>query len=284
MDLVASGQAQCVLGNHELNALVDDETENRPGEGWWYGRNDPGYRSVCVDPLEKDALFRPFLDSLPVALERPDLRVVHACWDEHAIKAVRAFATPMEAFHVHRRQNRERLKGLRADAREQTRAWDMKDGATTVPFLRAKAVYDEAYQNDNPVRVLTSGKERVRAGNSRYLHGKWRMVERVAWWNEQRPWPPVVFGHYWRTYAPPEEKVQYEQDDPFAGTRPDAWLGSGMCVDYSVGRRYQDRRQPGRPTDSRYGLGALRIPEWTVLFDDERTPLEVGPPINGAAA
>lgn len=59
---------------------------------------------------------------------------------------------------------------------------------------------EEQSQMGNPVKVLTSGAERV-APQSFYASDKWRMVERVRWWEKYQD-VPVVVGHYWRRYDP----------------------------------------------------------------------------------
>jgi len=66
-----------------------------------------------------------------------------------------------------------------------------------VPLLPNAARLDELIQVNNPVRVITSGIERV-AQNSFFASGKWRMVNRIAWWNAYEEATPVIFGHYWR--------------------------------------------------------------------------------------
>ncbi len=67
----------------------------------------------------------------------------------------------------------------------------------SVPLLPAIGRTDEHFQMSNPVRVLTSGIERL-ASRTFYASGKWRMVERVAWWHDYQEEPAVIFGHYWR--------------------------------------------------------------------------------------
>jgi hypothetical protein len=45
--------------------------------------------------------------------------------------------------------------------------------------------------------VLCTGVERA-AGAPFFAGGKWRFVERVAWWNQYTEDVPVIVGHYWR--------------------------------------------------------------------------------------
>ena len=91
--MVEAGNAQCVAGNHEINAIRDQADQERSGEGWWYGRNEASYAAVVVDPREKEESFLPFLRALPGALECADLRVVHACWHEPSIDRLRGAST-----------------------------------------------------------------------------------------------------------------------------------------------------------------------------------------------
>lgn len=81
--LVESGLAQCVIGNHELNLLRED---HKHGNEWFFGTREEGFETSA--PAATDAhrdAFKSFFRSLPVALERDDLRVVHAAWDGAAM-------------------------------------------------------------------------------------------------------------------------------------------------------------------------------------------------------
>jgi len=133
-----------------------------------------------------------------------------------------------------------------------------------------------AHQNDNPVKLITSGPEK-RASKPFCVDGKIRYEERVRWWkdsNEESPDKPpfVVFGHYWRI---PVASLQ-KDDGLFSGYSLNSklGLGSAMCIDYSVGSRFKERSEPR--TDKRFTgrLAALRWPERELVFDDEeRLPL-----------
>ncbi len=82
MALVEAGRAQCILGNHELNLLRDVE---KHGNSWWANpARHNEHPAKPVSPDDKATMMR-FLETLPIALERPDLRVVHACWNAAAI-------------------------------------------------------------------------------------------------------------------------------------------------------------------------------------------------------
>jgi len=281
--LVEQGSALCVVGNHELNALRDDPHKRRPGEDWWYQRRD-ARGSRIVSREEKREELMPFLESLPLALERDDLRVVHACWHD-SIEDLRRADAVLDAFRRRERALAPQLadlarRGEAALARAGLSAADLGRRRPEVPLVPEYAVHQERKQMGNPVKIATSGVERV-ARRTFYASDKWRMVERVAWWQDYAA-VPVVMGHYWRRYHPDRSLDDDEREaDLFGGVPPGAWLGPEgrvMCIDYSVGYRHKERsagRPPGRFATC---LAALRIPEWVLVFDDGRPPLDVGPP------
>ncbi len=288
--IVEAGNAQCIAGNHEINAIRDDHENERSGEGWWYGRREPHYDSAIVDPDEKQGDLLPFLRSLPGALEREDLRVVHACWHEPAIDRLRGAGSVIDAFHEEAEANKKNLKDLGSALRERARLenfeWRrIKDENRKLELIPELAAYDEANQMGNAIKVATSGVERA-AQDSFWASGKWRMVERVPWWN-QYAGPAVVVGHYWRRYrvdaVAPDEK---RNADLFRDTPPHTTLGPAgqvMCIDYSVGMRFlerkaaQGRKRDGTAVGHRFEacLAALRVPEWQLVFDDDRPGLTV---------
>lgn len=139
-----------------------------------------------------------------------------------------------------------------------------------MPLLQAIGRMDEHFQMSNPVRVLTSGVEQL-ASRPFYASGKWRMAERVAWWNDYHEPTPVIFGHYWR-WSNHEVPASHSHGEPdlFAGLAANRWLGpraSAFCVDFSVGVRHRERLlAPGTPHLGR--LAAVRWPERELVFDD----------------
>ncbi len=282
--MVEAGNAQCVAGNHEINALRDEADQERSGEGWWYGRHEALYDSVVVDPREKEESFLPFLRALPGALECEDLRVVHACWHASSIDRLRDASSVIDAFRSEASANKKNLEGLGRAFRERARAenfeWRrIKDENTKLEFIPELAAYDEANQMGNAIKVATSGVERA-AGDSYWASGKWRMVERVPWWEEYEG-PPVVVGHYWRRYRPDvHPSPSMRNADLFGDTPPHATLGPAgqvMCIDFSVGMRFLERNRAQGSATQRFEacLAALRLPEWQLVFDDERPSLDV---------
>jgi hypothetical protein len=251
VDLVAGwidgGRAQCVLGNHELNILLARE---RHGNGWFYGKQQGLDRSGIIVPqvLADDHIRRQTLSlfaSLPLVLEREDLRVVHACWSGDSIARL---ADEIDAVAAYRRAEVRILAEL--DARDVTDAVER----------------NLAMQNGNPVKVLTSGPER-RVERPFEAGGKVRQEGRVPWWRDYNEEACCVFGHYWRIELSGESR-----EDIFDRAHPYDWLGSGrtLCIDYSVGLRWRERLAGRRDGAFQTFLAALRWPDRVLVKDDGR--------------
>jgi hypothetical protein len=267
--------AQCVLGNHELNLLLVSRKE---GNGWYFDEDHDRQEGKFATSRQADTLSRAwiadFIASLPIALNGPSLRVVHACWNNDAIRSV-ASATEQSVPELYSQFEHLSTEAMRQDgtlaraAQEQRQHRDaLHDPGAAMVFLPALARKNQAHQMANPVRILTSGVER-QTSTPFFSSGKWRMVERVAWWDEYQDETPVVIGHYWRWPVPVDRQIFGKAGtDLFAGTTVEQGLGprgNVYCVDYSVGRRFQERLRGG-PFLTR--LAALRWPERSIAFDD----------------
>lgn len=276
--LVQSGQAQCVLGNHELNLLRGSPKD---GNGWFFAEDHDRQKAKYLHSRpaseeDRESFIR-FFGSLPLALVRPDLRIVHAAWHQPSLDAVDSAPDPADVLGVYRHyaalaERQERETRLRSAAEEEHRRWApfLADPNAQVPLLEGIGGMNVHFQMSNPVRVLTSGMEEL-AARSFYASGKWRMQERVAWWHDYRDPVPVIFGHYWR-WASPEGMARHSRGERnlFAGVPPQQWVGplaNAFCVDFSVGARHRERPlAPGARFLGR--LGAVRWPEGWLAFDD----------------
>ncbi len=278
-----AGRALCVLGNHELDLLREDAKD---GNGWAFSTNHDRVRHRYVqsqDAGESERVaIREFIARLPLALEREDLRVVHACWDEPSIAKLRncAGTAVAEAFvhfdTVAARSIQSPELVQRMDAERQ--AYDLTDRTVVPPMLEGVGRVTEWLQMENPLRVTTSGAERY--GTEPYFSsGRWRMTNRVAWWDGYRDHVPVVFGHYWRSFGASDRSAFGKHGpDLFGATAPLDWLGprkSAFCVDFSVGFRHRERELG--EIHGKYGrLAALRWPERELIFDNgDRLPTTV---------
>jgi hypothetical protein len=235
IDLVSSlidkGRAQCILGNHDLNILLERaKADNK----WFFGQSFINKAGMAVNqkPASGDVQRRiiNFFMAQPLVLERPGLRVVHACWRSEMVDAVR---TSMEITELYDKYH----DSIKAD-NKQRRDLDKIDKK-----LR--------HQNYNPVTLLTSGpEERVESGI--WSGGKLRYKRRVEWWGNYLDKEICVFGHY--AFSP----------------RRLIGNGRAICIDYGVGKRWKERLTFGCNRSFRRKLAALRIPEMRLVFDDGR--------------
>jgi len=266
--LIDRGIAVAVLGNHELNLL---RQQHKSGNEWfWPAASEaqgelPQRRANEAERAAALALFA----SLPLVLERSDLQIVHAC-------ATALSSLPEDGPVVDRCAENEARIRKQFSTEDLARAKAGKEALRTStapgwsPDIEANSLYEAKVQNDNPVKVATSGRETAVAAKVSFVDegGHWRAVDRSAWW---RDWTgkPTVVGHYWRKRDPDK------QTGVFAGMGPFDWCNSVFCVDYSVGLRFKERA--GGKTDGfSHGLAALLWPERTLVFDDGSTQATFG--------
>ena len=93
--MVESGSAQCVLGNHELNAIAWVTPDpQRPGH-FLRDHHAPGNRDqhqAFLDVVEGTARQKEITDwfrTLPLWLDLGGLRVVHACWHDESMSVLK---------------------------------------------------------------------------------------------------------------------------------------------------------------------------------------------------
>ena len=250
--LMDKRRAQCVLGNHELNLILDSRKE---GNGWFYPLEDDhdhahGHFLEAKRPLKEQRQdILDWFSTLPLALERKDLRIVHACWHQPAVDALLHESSSVRELSdtwTATLKQRFRAEGL-FDAREAEQtlwAKELVDKHASVPLLPATMAIGAREQTDHPIKALTSGLEQPTA-TPFFGGGKWRMTERVAWWEHYAAEPAVIFGHYWR-WAGDEKDAAARSRGPnlFDGRSAWEWLGprsNAMCVDYSAGLRWRER-------------------------------------------
>lgn len=272
--LVRTGKAVAIAGNHEINLLRNDPKD---GSGWFFDarlqsdlRKYPGFARPH-DPAERSAIVH-FLRDLPVALEREDLRIVHAAWSVGAVEQARRkpLGGLRAAYDAWEAQAAEAAQAQRITERmaQERQHWphNLEDGERRPPFLQAHCDNELNKSGFNPLKVLTCGLEDP-ATAPFFAGNKWRFVQRQAWWEHYTEATPVIVGHYWRSIEPHHAT----QEGLFADIAPFAWHGQRrnvFCVDYSVGARAQARKNGG--TTQCFKLAALRWPERVLMFDDGR--------------
>ncbi len=286
--LLEAGLAQCVMGNHELNLLLD---ERKHGNDWFFGppsANSLEQFGVCEWLREDEqAAVAAVLQPLPFVLERTDLRVVHASWSASSIDWCRARMAAGDERPValmYRELDRtveqaaEVAGLLAAKLAEAERMGPFSKDKDCVPPLRpAFAAYEVFLQMRHPLAMLCSGQEQASVVPF-WASGKWRMTDRTPWWRHYQEAVPVVFGHYWR-WVEEAARRQYSRGEPdlFAGCEVRAPLptqaAAAWCADFSVGARYRQRMErvaaaqdpEAAPFAGR--LAALRWPEREWVFD-----------------
>ena len=220
--LVARGVAQCILGNHELNLM---RGSRRHGNLWFWGETETLRKGeggawpqalFTSGPERREALA--FLGSLPLALEREDVAVVHAAWQPASIERLRATRANDAAAAVGEFEEEVALS-IRRRRLDRT----SQRGRDEIGLLE---------QNGNPVKVATSGLEGY-APRPFFASGRWRTLERIRWW-ESAPPPPgrlVVVGHFWRRFMGEiragQQNFTPSGPDMFPGYRPEQLLGPG---------------------------------------------------------
>ena len=230
---VVKGRAQCVLGNHDLNILLGDRKHDNHwffGEEWSLDNTDESTPAVLADVVTQKTVID-FFQTLPLALERDDLRVVHACWDDSMVEIARQHSDVLELYHHYEAQ-------ISADHSAEPSMDKIDRGLE--------------HQNRNPVKVLSSGKER-RVEVPFEASGQLRYEERVRWWEEYDAKPFCVFGHY----------------SDYRGVK--SLSSRAICADFAVAKRWQERKEPSFNGTFRGCLGAVRFPELTVMFDTGET-------------
>jgi hypothetical protein len=231
--LIENGLAQCVLGNHDLNILLGEKKP--PDNDWFFGREFRHEGKLVPQVLLRHEPARhsvkKFFRHLPLVLERPGLRVVHACWHTEMVDVARQASDVLELYR--------RYSWLIEESNARRGELDDLDWGLQL-------------QNRNPVKVLTSGPER-RCPPFTDSGGKVREEERVPWWEAYADPEYCVFGHYG---GPPGEPHGQ---------------GRAICIDYAVGKRHRERLEAGFVGKYKGMLAALRFPERLLVFDDGTT-------------
>jgi hypothetical protein len=205
--MVEAGTAQCILGNHEFNAVAWVTPDpDRPGH-FLRDHHKPGNREqhqAFLDVVECTPRQKEITDwfmTLPMWLDLGGVRIVHACWHEESMQVLRPLLSPQHSL-------------------------------TDLAILLANRPGDPVF---DAVEVVCKGPEvRLPEGVSvRDEGGKDRSTVRVRWWQDDlstyrkaaigppseikhipdlpmpADWrghaysgPPVLFGHYWFTGIP----------------------------------------------------------------------------------
>lgn len=244
-DWARRSRAMYCMGNHELNILMNDPKE---GSGWYFGgsrleRDREKFLGMTAVSADERAEMEAFFSTMPLALRRDDLRIVHAAWLSDKIARIER-SGEIAAKPCSERCDAELEAGMRDapwlkdylrqkplhEARKADRAFDM-------PELEGVRRFYLRQSQDHSVKAVLCGVERP-AKRRFFAAGSWRFTERAPWWDGYLDDTPVIVGHYWRSwgYSPASE-------DFFQAT-PESWFGpkrNVFCVDYSIGALWKER-------------------------------------------
>ena len=276
-----AGHAFMVLGNHELNALVD---EPKDGSGWYFScraeKDGRQYAPWNILPEADKPALNAWLAEQPLVLENKDLRIVHAAWLPESLATLEA-AVGENLIAQYRRYDDELVHALQTASwygdylhEQAMHAEALENADMPPPPMPATAQYELARSRLHPIRALTSGAE-VIAPAPFYAGGRWRYTARSAWWQNHHDTPAVLIGHYWRHWYPRDADPTRENLMP---PQNNAWHGAAhnvFCIDYSVGARWRDRKAGIAPAHSEFRLAAMRWPERVLVFDDGETAATV---------
>lgn len=224
--MVEAGAAQAVMGNHEFNALAYHTPHpEKPGE---YLRprsaKNTTQHQATLDQLEgqpPDSMLAWFY-TLPLWLDLGELRIVHACWDETQMRALRNSGA-VDAT------NRLQAAALHAAS---TRSHET---------YKAVEVILKGLEVTLPEGLSYTDKENIR-----------RREIRVTWWNaaHKNSWRELAMGPTeLRARLPADQGPQPPLEVAYPAAAPPVFVGhywlSGdpqpladnvACVDYSVAR------------------------------------------------
>jgi hypothetical protein len=250
--MVEAGSAQCIMGNHEFNAIAWATPDpDHPGK-FLRDHHKPGNREqhaafleeVECTPRQKE--ITDWFKTLPLWSDLGGLRVVHACWHQASIEILRKAMGPAERLT------------------EQMIVLGSRKGH---PIFKAIETVCKGPEVELPAGISFPDKE-----------GKVRREVRVRWWQEDlstyrkaaigppgdmemipdlpmpaewvgHPYsgPPVLFGHYWFTGIPKVISPRFAcldysaaKDGPLVAYRWDgeselkseklAWVGDGASA------------------------------------------------------
>ena len=275
--LVESGRALATLGNHEINLLRGDRKD---GNDWFWSEfnaRDAKYEPRAHLPPERRDDVIAFLRTLPLALERADLRVVHAAWDAASIALLRAADPALSRVEHFRRWDADAegliaVRGIGAAARLEYAGVPRAPRRSRPRPCRCWWPRRRSTRSARwPIRSASSPRASNAAPRGRSSPaGTGASSSASAGGTSTPKTVPVVVGHYWRQFAHVDRaSLGKAEENLFTDLAPTAWHGlrrNVFCIDFSVGGRFLERPlAPGSVPRSR--LGALRWPERVLALD-----------------
>jgi hypothetical protein len=200
--MVEAGAARCILGNHEINAIAWVTPDPEKSGKFLRDHDAPGNRALhqaFLDEIGEDSLRHreviAWFMTLPLWLDLGEVRVVHACWHQESMDALR------------------RLLGPNQTVTEELMRMGSKKGHWVNKALGIVCKGPEIGLSNSPARQENYGEvpQEVRV--------PWWLSDESAmplWQGRAYAGPPVIFGHYWFTGEPTVISAQF------------------VCLDYSA--------------------------------------------------
>lgn len=225
--MIDAGAAQAVMGNHEFNAIawhtpdpLDDGEYLRPHGGEKGMQNRDQHAAFLKEVADRPALHKELIDwflTLPLWLDLPEVRVVHACWHDGYMDELLPHLTPsnqltlelMVAASRSGRMEFRTVEGLTKGLEVQLpdgHSFSDKDGHVR---HNVRIRWWEGTANTYRDLALMPDETRIR------LPAIALEVDSRTPYDEVKP---VFFGHYWMT-----------------GT-PELQTSTAACVDYSAAK------------------------------------------------
>ncbi len=223
--MIEAGTALAVMGNHEFNAIAWF-TPDPANPGQFLREHTPRHQrqhQAFLDAFEGHADYDDVIGwfrTLPMWLELPGLRVVHACWDDFL----------MQALH-------DRYPSIN----------DYLDAGLLEKASRVGGVEHEA------VKTLLKGKEISLPRGHSFMDkdGHARHEIRIRWFDDTSKTyhhaflgPEKARSHIPEDHIGADHLIQYSHDDPpvFFGhywldSEPELLAPNVACLDYSVGAK-----------------------------------------------
>jgi hypothetical protein len=205
--MVKAGSAQCILGNHEFNAIAWVTPDpKRPGHflrDHHTAANREQHQAFLdvVEGTPRQKAITEWFKTLPLWLDLGRLRVVHACWHEKSIDVLRPLLGPKETLT-------EEVIRLWSRAKDPVfEALEVVCKGPEVPLPPGISFTDEGGKVRHEVRVRwwqedLSTYRKAAIGPPRDM----KMIPDDAmpaeWQAHPYSGPPVLFGHYWFTGKP----------------------------------------------------------------------------------
>jgi len=225
--MVDAGSALAVMGNHEFNAIAwyledpDDPGEHlRPRTGEVGAGNRRQHAAFLAEVEHRPALHRELIEwfgTLPLWLDLPGLRVVHACWHDGYVAQLEPLLRPG------RRLDDALVAAASRSGRPEFRMVEGLTKGLEIDLPGGACFHDKDGRRRTRIRIRWWDRSATTFRRAAILSGDW--AGRLP----DAPLPPggcpgydgdkpVFVGHYWETGEP----------RPFSPTV--------ACVDYSAGK------------------------------------------------